>query len=106
MVTFSQAAAVRHLNPGVIIDMATLTGAQGVATGKHFGALYCNDEKLERVAVEAGRMSGDLCHPMPYAPEFFKSEYSSAVAGKTTAETPRARSELGRLSDIQKRFFV
>jgi probable aminopeptidase NPEPL1 len=75
-------AAVRHLNPGTIIDMATLTGAQGVATGKHFGALYCNDAKLEDIAVKSGRLSGDLCHPMPYAPEFFKSEYASAVAGE------------------------
>mmetsp|Transcript_53209 Transcript_53209/g.129211 ORF Transcript_53209/g.129211 Transcript_53209/m.129211 type:complete len:569 (+) Transcript_53209:479-2185(+) len=51
-------AAIRHLNPGVIIDMATLTGAQGVATGKYFGALYCNDEKLEDIAIESGRLSG------------------------------------------------
>ena len=81
-----QAAAIKHFNPGVIIDMATLTGAQTVATGKHFGALYCNDEKLENIAIDAGRLSGDLCHPMPYAPEFFKAEYTSAFAGELSIQ--------------------
>jgi probable aminopeptidase NPEPL1 len=73
--------AIKHLNPKVIIDMATLTGAQGIATGKYFGAIYCNDERLEKIAVEAGRQSGDLCHPVPFAPEFFRPEFLSAVAG-------------------------
>jgi probable aminopeptidase NPEPL1 len=41
------ASAIKHLNPQVIIDMATLTEAQGVATGKYFGAVYCNDKGLE-----------------------------------------------------------
>ena len=38
------AYAVKHLNPRVILDMATLTGAQGVATGKRHAAIYANDE--------------------------------------------------------------
>lgn len=75
-------SAIQYLNPQVIIDMATLTGAQGVATGKYFGAIYTNNEELEKLTVEAGRESGDLCHPMPYAPEFFRPEFTSAVAGK------------------------
>jgi probable aminopeptidase NPEPL1 len=74
-------SAITFLNPKVIIDMATLTGAQGVATGKYFGAIYSNDEQLEKIAVEAGKLSGDLCHPLPYAPEFFRPEFASAVAG-------------------------
>lgn len=27
-----------------------------------------------------GRYTGDLTHPLPYAPEFFRSEFRSAVA--------------------------
>ena len=61
--------------------MATLTGAQGVATGNKFGAIYCNNEKLEKIAVEAGRFTGDLLHSVPFAPEFFRQEFHSAVAG-------------------------
>lgn len=38
------AYAARHLKPRAILDMATLTGAQGVATGKRHAAIYTNDE--------------------------------------------------------------
>jgi probable aminopeptidase NPEPL1 len=88
------ASAVKHLDPQVIIDMATLTGAQGVATGKYFGALYCNDEKLEQLAVASGKESGDLCHPMPYAPEFFKQEYQSAVADMKNSVADRENAQV------------
>ena len=60
--------------------MATLTGAQLVATGKRHAALYCNDGDLEEITLQAGRYSGDLTHPLPYAPEFFRKDYKSAVA--------------------------
>lgn len=72
--------AVKTLNPEVLIDMATLTGAQGVATGRYFGALYCNHDGLETQAIAAGKASGDLVHPLPYAPEFFRGEFKSAIA--------------------------
>jgi len=86
--------AIEHLNPQVIIDMATLTGAQGVATGKYFGALYSNDEELEQMAVQAGRVSGDLCHPLPYAPEFFRPEFTSAVADMKNSVADRANAQV------------
>jgi probable aminopeptidase NPEPL1 len=88
------ASAIKHLNPQVIIDMATLTGAQGVATGKYFGAVYCNDEGLEQIAVKAGRKSGDLCHPVPYAPEFFRPEFQSAVADMKNSVADRANAQV------------
>jgi probable aminopeptidase NPEPL1 len=74
------AYAVRHLNPNVILDMATLTGAQGIATGMRMGAMYTNSDAIEGLAIAAGKESGDLVHPVPYIPEFFRQEYSSAVA--------------------------
>ncbi|CAE7544035.1 NPEPL1, partial [Symbiodinium microadriaticum] len=74
------AYAARTLNPSMIIDMATLTGAQGIATGKRHGALYCTDETLETHAVAMGRVTGDLAHPLPYVPEFFTIEFASAIA--------------------------
>lgn len=86
--------AIEHLNPQIIIDMATLTGAQGVATGKYFGALYSNDEELEQMAVQAGRVSGDLCHPLPYAPEFFRPEFTSAVADMKNSVADRANAQV------------
>eukprot|EP00741_Cyanophora_paradoxa_P022922 tig00021525_g22142.t1 len=74
------AYAVKHLQPDVILDMATLTGAQGVATGQKHAAIIANDEELEGACVRAGRASGDLVHPLLYCPEFFRGEFSSSVA--------------------------
>ncbi len=74
------AYAVKHLAPSVIVDLATLTGAQLVATGKRHAAIVCSDEALETQCIAAGRHSGDLVHPLPYAPEFFRSEFKSDVA--------------------------
>ena len=72
--------AATRLHASVIIDIATLTGAQGVATGKRHGAIYCNNENFETSAVEIGKHTGDLVHPLPYCPEFFRAEFASKVA--------------------------
>jgi len=74
------AHAGKHLDPDVIIDMATLTGAQLMATGKRHAGIVCNDEDLEARCVVAGRASGDLVHALPYVPEFFRKEFRSEVA--------------------------
>ncbi len=74
------AYAGRHFDPAVIMDLATLTGAQLVSTGRRHAGLVCNDDALEALAIKAGKRSGDLCHPLPYCPEFFRSEFKSEVA--------------------------
>jgi len=51
------AYATSDINSEVIVDMATLTGAQGVATGQLHGYLVCDDADLEKQMVEAGRFS-------------------------------------------------
>ena len=60
--------------------MATLTGAQMVSTGQRHAAVFSDSEDLERRAVAAGRRSGDLCHALPFAPEFYRAEFASKVA--------------------------
>ena len=67
------------LNPRVIVDIATLTGAQLIATGKNHAAIFCNDEGLEDTAVRVGQHTGDLTHPLVYCPEFHKPEFRSQV---------------------------
>ncbi len=74
------AHAAKHQKPDVIVDLATLTGAQLVATGRRHAAIVCNDAELEAEAVTVGRSSGDLVHPLPYVPEFFRKEFKSEVA--------------------------
>ncbi|EGZ06711.1 hypothetical protein PHYSODRAFT_288972 [Phytophthora sojae] len=88
------AYAVKHLNPKVIVDMATLTGAQGISTGSRIGAIYTNNEELEGLAVKAGKISGDLVHPMPYAPEFHRPEFKSTIADMKNSVKNRANAQV------------
>ena len=74
------AYAAEALNPDIIVDVATLTGAQLVATGKLHAGVVCNDDDLEAAVIRAGKRSGDLVHALPYCPEFFRSEFKSGVA--------------------------
>ena len=72
--------AARVLGAEVIINAATLTGAQLVSTGLLHAAIVSNDEALEQLVIAAGKHSGDLVHPLPFAPEFYKQEFESNVA--------------------------
>ncbi len=66
--------------PDVLIDMATLTGAALVATGKVHAGIYSNDEALELAAIAAGKRVGEPVHPFLYAPELHRKEFKSKVA--------------------------
>jgi probable aminopeptidase NPEPL1 len=70
----------RKFAPELLIDAATLTGAQLVATGLQHAAIVSNDDALENLARESGKISGDLVAPLPFAPEFFEEEFKSLVA--------------------------
>ncbi|CAH0686733.1 unnamed protein product [Chilo suppressalis] len=72
--------ASRDLKADTIVDVATLTGAQGIATGKYHAGVISNSRRLESAAVTAGRMSGDLAHALPFAPEMHFSEFTSVCA--------------------------
>jgi len=87
------AHAVAHLTPDVIVDLATLTGAQPIATGRRHAGVVTNDERLERLAVAAGRASGDLVHPLPYCPEFHRLEFKSKVADLKNSVKDRSNAQ-------------
>jgi probable aminopeptidase NPEPL1 len=72
--------AARVLGADLVLDAATLTGAQGVATGDLHAAVVSNDETVEAALLAAGRATGDLCWPLPFAPEFYRSEFQSPIA--------------------------
>ena len=74
------AYATKVLNADTIINLATLTGAQLMATGRRHAGIMSNHAGLETQACKAGRESGDLVHPLPYCPEFFRGEFSSKIA--------------------------
>ncbi|KAI9208231.1 uncharacterized protein BJ171DRAFT_490715 [Polychytrium aggregatum] len=76
------AYATKHLNPDIVIDIATLTGAQFITTGKAHCGVLSNNEELERTIIAAGKRSGDLGFPILYAPELLSvaKMYPSEVA--------------------------
>ena len=84
--------AAEH-SPDLIIDLATLTGAALVATGKVHAALYCNDDAVETAAVKAGRSVGEPAHPLVYAPELFRKEFKSSVADMKNSVKDRANAQ-------------
>ncbi len=56
---------VAALNPAVIIDAATLTGAARVALGPDLPALFCNNEEWAARMLAAGSHSGDPVWRLP-----------------------------------------
>lgn len=70
----------RKYSPSILIDAATLTGAQLVSTGMNHAAVVCNDDSLEEKAVKVGKQTGDLVCPLVFAPDILRSEFSSKIA--------------------------
>ena len=64
----------------LIVNMATLTGAQCVTTGSCHAGIMTKTKELEDRVVDAGLKTGDLTFPMLYAPELLKKEFKSTVA--------------------------
>jgi probable aminopeptidase NPEPL1 len=88
------AYASKHLEDlDLIVDMATLTGAQLVATGKKHAGILANKPEVEARAIEAGMYSGDLCFPLLYAPELLMPEFSSAVADMKNSVKDRSNAQ-------------
>ncbi|HIE70193.1 MAG TPA: leucyl aminopeptidase family protein, partial [Planctomycetes bacterium] len=70
----------RKYTPSVLIDAATLTGAQLMATGKNHAGIVSNEADLEAIAIAAGHRSGDHCLAMLWSPELLRAEFKSKVA--------------------------
>lgn len=79
--------------PTLVLDMATLTGAQLVATGKRHAGIVTNSDEWELAAVAAGKLSGDLVHPLPYCPEFYRKEFKSQVADMKNSVKDRSNAQ-------------
>ena len=57
------AYAAKDLSCDIVLDMATLTGAQGISTGKYHACHLSNSQSWETAVSAAGRISGDLSFP-------------------------------------------
>jgi leucyl aminopeptidase len=59
--------------PDLIVDAATLTGAQLVALGTRTSAVMANDDELRSQVLDAAERAGEQLWPMPLPPELRKS---------------------------------
>ena len=66
--------AVARLDPDVLIDIATLTGAATLGLGKRHGALYSTSDGLRDALVEAASNGGERLWPMP-----LEADYREAI---------------------------
>lgn len=70
---------VAQFNPKAVVDLATLTGAVGVALGKQAAGLFANDATLQEALLAAAGMSGERLWPMPMYDEY-RDEIKSDMA--------------------------
>ncbi|MFI5956491.1 leucyl aminopeptidase [Cryptosporangium sp. NPDC051539] len=73
------AYAVATLRPDVLIDLATLTGGQGVALGKRTAALFSENDDLAKALFEAAEQAGERVWQLPL-PEDYLDQIDSDVA--------------------------
>ncbi len=67
-----------------IIDLATLTGACGVALGPHVAGVWSTDERLRVAMLDAGAATGEPLWPMPLREEYDDDIKSQVAAIKNS----------------------
>jgi len=66
----------KRFKPAGVLDVATLTGAAGVALGERATALFTRDDVQAEKILRAGEMTGDLAWRLP-----LWEEYESEIVG-------------------------
>jgi len=77
-------------NPDAIIDVATLTGAQGVALGDEIGALFASTDEMARYIAEASDLSGELMWRLPLFARYDAHIESDVADMKNIGKTGKA----------------
>ncbi len=67
------------LEPDILLDIATLTGAARVALGRSMAPVYATDDALSDALVGAGQATGELLWPFPLV-EDYRPQLDSQVA--------------------------
>ncbi len=78
------AYAVDQLDPAVVVDVATLTGAMKVALGQRTGGFFANRDALAGSLAAAGDASGERLWRMPLVADY-EEKISSTVADADNA---------------------
>jgi leucyl aminopeptidase len=66
------AYAVRRLNPDLLVDLATLTGANAVALGKRTAALYSDNDGLAEELAAAASAAGEQVWRLPLHDDYLE----------------------------------
>lgn len=90
----------KEFKPKAIVDLATLTGAIGVALGEHHAGLFSNNDKLSDELIASGKSTSEKIWRLPLGPEYDK-DIDSDIAdmqniGKGGAGSITAAQFLGR----------
>jgi leucyl aminopeptidase len=88
--------AAAELDPDVIIDLATLTGANTVALGHRTAALYSHNDDLAAALAEAGRRAGEQMWRLPL-PDDYREHLSSDLADRHSSPIRGAGSVVAAL---------
>ncbi|MEV6689930.1 leucyl aminopeptidase family protein [Micromonospora sp. NPDC051196] len=92
----AMAYAVQELKPDLLIDLATLTGANAVALGTRTGALYSDNDQLAADMLAAVAAAGESAWRMPL-PADYVEHLGSELADLHSAPTQGAGSVLAAL---------
>jgi leucyl aminopeptidase len=84
--------AATTFQPRFIIDLATLTGAIGVALGKEFAGLFSTDDNLATQIIAAGQATGEKVWRMPLAKAYDRAIDSRFADMKNSAGRPAGAS--------------
>nr|WP_239130292.1 leucyl aminopeptidase family protein [Actinoplanes nipponensis] len=90
------AYAVAELRPDVVLDLATLTGANAVALGKRTAALYSYDDELAAALTAAGAAAGESMWRLPL-PDDYREYLRSDIADRHSSPTRGAGSVVAAL---------
>lgn len=80
--------AVKHYKPGLMIDLATLTGACVVALGDKIAGVFSPDTALAQAIVSAGEITHERCWTMPM-PDDYREMMKSDMADLKNAASNR-----------------
>ncbi len=84
------AYAAARLRPDAMVDIATLTGAVGIALGRRDAGLFANDERLAARLRRAADASGERVWRLPLVEEYRRS-LASPVADLANIASPSGR---------------
>jgi leucyl aminopeptidase len=93
------------LEPGITVDLATLTGAARIALGASIGALYATDDELAQALTAAGSAAGEPLWRMPM-PADYRDAITSATADLAHVPSAMNGSKNGQAGSIVAAMFL